>query len=181
MTLANKLTIGRMFATPIIFILYYLRVPNAMLWIAIILILASITDAIDGHVARKSGTVTDFGKIMDPIADKILVLSAIVLLVDANLLHGVFALVFIGRDVLISGIRLVLLSRDGEVLAASWLGKCKTVFQDIAIVVLFFMQSLPFLKSFYIADALVWIAVIFTIWSAVDYIHGTNTLNTHKG
>ena len=134
-----------------------------------IFILISCTDWIDGYLARSRGEVTDFGKFMDPLADKILVTAALIALVELAVLPGWPVLIILAREFIVSGIRMVAASK-GTVIAASWYGKAKTVFQIIAIVLLL-LNNFPFrfigLPMDKVAEV---VAVVFTIWSGVDYI-----------
>lgn len=133
---------------------------------AAVFVLASMTDWLDGYLARKNNLVTDFGKFMDPIADKLLVCSALICLVGNGSLAAWIVIVIIGREFIISGFRLVA-SDKGVVIAASYWGKFKTVFQMIMVVVLI----LNFGGIFdVIEQILIWISVILTVISLIDYL-----------
>ena len=186
MNTANKLTILRILLIPL-FILALL-LPN--LWpafapyshwvAAMIFLAAAITDILDGNYARKHNLVTDFGKLMDPIADKMLIVAAFVMLScttdDAHpkyLLHPVITIIFIAREFLISGVRQIAASK-GVVIAAGKLGKWKTTFQDIIVIALLLYDEFPFfwLNPYlrYLIEALVYVALALSVVSAVEYI-----------
>lgn len=142
-----------------------------------IFILISCTDWIDGYLARSRGEVTDFGKFMDPLADKILVAAALIALVELGTLPGWPVLIILAREFIVSGIRMVAASK-GEVIAASWYGKAKTVFQMIAIVLFLAKDALRFPTAaaaftnplFVLSWAVMGIALILTIMSMLDYL-----------
>ncbi|MEY8461192.1 CDP-diacylglycerol--glycerol-3-phosphate 3-phosphatidyltransferase [Eggerthellaceae bacterium 24-137] len=144
---------------------------------AAIFILISCTDWIDGYLARSRGEVTDFGKFMDPLADKILVAAALIALVELAVLPGWPVLIILAREFIVSGIRMVAASK-GEVIAASWYGKAKTVFQMVAIVLFLAKDALVFPTAaaaftnplFVLSWAVMGIALILTIMSMLDYL-----------
>lgn len=144
MNLANKLTIFRMILAPIMVIFAYLPIEGEVFGIAItmiimdvIFIIASITDKLDGYIARSRNQVTTFGKFLDPLADKILVLSAMVILVEKGLLPAWIPVIVLAREFIVSGFRLVAVEKGGKVVAASIWGKLKTVTQMIALIFAF--------------------------------------------
>jgi CDP-diacylglycerol--glycerol-3-phosphate 3-phosphatidyltransferase len=132
----------------------------------VIFILASITDWLDGYIARKNHLVTDFGKFMDPIADKLLVCSAMICLVEKGLLASWMVIIIIGREFIISGFRLVAVDK-GVVIAASYWGKFKTVFQMVMVILLLLNLGGIFDT---ISMIVTWIALILTVISLVDYL-----------
>ncbi len=134
---------------------------------AAVFILASATDWLDGYLARKNGLVTDFGKFMDPIADKLLVCSAMICLVENDALAAWIVIIIIGREFIISGFRLVA-SDKGTVIAASYWGKFKTVFQMIMVILLILDLGGVFDT---IAEVVVWISLILTVISLIDYLY----------
>ncbi len=149
MNLANKLTIFRMLLVPVFVIVGYLGILGAISgeWLGIpvsfwimntIFIIASITDKLDGYIARSRNMVTTFGKFLDPLADKILVLSAMVMLVEFGKIPAWIPIIVLAREFLVSGYRLVAAQKGGQVIAASIWGKLKTVTQMIAIILVFF-------------------------------------------
>lgn len=141
MNLANKLTIFRMILVPIMVIFAYLPIGGDVYGIAIpmiimdvIFIIASITDKLDGYIARSRNQVTTFGKFLDPLADKILVLTAMVILVEKAKLPAWIPVIVLAREFIVSGFRLVAVEKGGIVIAASVWGKLKTVTQMIALI-----------------------------------------------
>ena len=167
MNLPNKLTILRVLMIPIfIFVLLAEPFGEISKWIAVaIFIIASLTDFLDGHIARKYNLVTNFGKFMDPLADKLLVCSAMIALVGMNRLASWIGIIIIAREFIISGFRLVA-ADNGIVIAASYWGKFKTVFQMTAVILLIF--NIPALSL--LTDIVLWIAVILTVVSLADYV-----------
>lgn len=144
MNLANKLTIFRIILVPIIVLVALIGVPGNFLkidvtfWIMnLIFIIASITDHLDGHIARSKNQVTTFGKFLDPLADKILVITAMILLVELGSLPSWIPIIVIAREFLVSGYRLIAAQKQGDVIAASIWGKIKTATQMFAIIFAF--------------------------------------------
>ena len=168
MNLPNKLTILRVLMIPffVVFMLWDIT-GAADKWIAaLIFIVASLTDMLDGKIARKYNLVTNFGKFMAPLADKLLVGAAMICLVEMGKLPAWIVIIIISREFIISGFRLIA-SDNGVVIAASYWGKFKTVFQMAMIIVLIF----DFGGFFGIIEtALIWISLILTVVSFVDYI-----------
>ena len=168
MNLPNKLTVLRICMIPffVAALLYENGADQTMRIIAnVIFITASLTDLLDGQIARKYGLVTNFGKFMDPLADKLLVCSALICLIQLGQLPAWVVIVIISREFIISGFRLVA-ADNGIVIAASYWGKFKTVFQMTAVVLLIF--NIPPLSV--LTSAVLWIAVILTVVSLVDYV-----------
>ncbi len=135
MNLPNKLTVFRMCMVPLLVIFMYLPIPGKYLISLIIFLLAAITDALDGNIARKYNLVTDFGKFMDPLADKLLVIAALICLIEVNLVAGWIVLIIIARELAVSIMRAIA-AADGKVIAAGNSGKIKTVVQMLSIVLL---------------------------------------------
>ena len=138
--------------------------------------MASLTDMLDGKIARKYNLVTNFGKFMDPLADKLLVCSALICLIQLGQLPAWIVIVIISREFIISGFRLIA-SDNGVVIAASYWGKFKTTFQMIAVILLIF--DFQVLRP--LASACVWIALALTIISLVDYIWKNRRILTEGG
>jgi len=170
MTLANKITILRLCLIPAFIAAYYLCARGTLWFLpAVLFALASLTDLLDGYLARSRNEVTTFGKFMDPIADKVLVMAAILLLVGDRRLSAVVGILFLAREFLISGFRLVAASRN-VVIAASPLAKIKTTTQLIALVLLL-LYNYPFsLIPFPMDTICVYAALVFTVWSGAEYI-----------
>ncbi len=194
MNLANKLTIFRMILVPVFVIVGYigmlggitgelLGIPTYFWIMNIIFIIASITDKLDGYIARSKNMVTTFGKFLDPLADKILVLSALVMLVEFGKIPAWIPIIVLAREFLVSGYRLIAVEKGGKVIAASIWGKLKTVTQMIAIILVFIdrynfgdciryfseMNTLSLILNI-ITTVLLIVSVIATIFSGYDYL-----------
>lgn len=166
MNLPNKLTMFRVILIP--FFIVFLLVPITPYdkWIALgIFVIASLTDLLDGKIARKYNLVTNFGKFMDPLADKLLVCSALICLIELQKIPAYMVIIIIAREFIISGFRLVA-ADNGVVIAASYWGKFKTTFQMIAVCLL--IADVEALSLF--TQIILWIAVILTVVSLIDYI-----------
>ncbi len=188
MNLANKLTIFRIVLVPIMVIIPFLGIqgswnyiPYEWIIIDIIFIIASITDKLDGSIARKRNEITTFGKFLDPIADKILVLAAMIMLVEEGRIPAWIPIIILFREFLVSGYRLIAVEKGGKVIAASIWGKIKTVTQMIAIILMcidvngYFGMLKGHLTKFdlvlnILTSTFMTIAVIATIFSGWKYI-----------
>lgn len=169
MNLPNKLTILRTLMIPVFLVFLYTDFwgqYNAIIAVAIFII-ACLTDLLDGKIARKYNIVTNFGKFMDPLADKLLVCSALIALVDLNQIAAWVVIIIVAREFIISGFRLIA-SDNGVVIAASYWGKYKTTFQMIMIISLILDLPIPYMGL--INQALIYIALILTVISLIDYI-----------
>lgn len=216
MNLANKLTVLRMILVPIFVIIGYLGtlgvitgewlgIPVSFWLMNIIFIIASITDKLDGYIARSRNQVTTFGKFLDPLADKILVLTALVMLVEYGKIPAWIPVIVLAREFLVSGYRLVAVEKGGKVIAASIWGKLKTVTQMIAIILVFadkfnffdFVrattdQAQAMASSFQVymttpelifngvTSILMLVSVVATIFSGYDYLKGGKDLFKDK-
>lgn len=179
MNTPNKLTVARMIMVPF-FVLFILTGwggdANRYICLAIFVV-ASITDWFDGYLARKNNLVTNFGKFMDPLADKLLVCSALICMIELDRLPAWFVIIIIAREFIISGFRLVA-SDNGIVIAASYWGKFKTVFQMAMIIVLIADFGGVFDV---IGEILIWIALALTLISLFDYIMKNKQVLTQGG
>lgn len=168
MNLPNKLTILRVLMIPFFVVFMLWPITGAYdKWIAeAIFIIASLTDLLDGKIARKYNLVTNFGKFMDPLADKLLVGAAMICFVEMGRLPAWIVIIIISREFIISGFRLVA-SDNGVVIAASYWGKFKTVFQMAMIIVLILD-----LKGYFtiLENILIWVSLILTVVSLIDYV-----------
>ena len=166
MNLPNQLTLGRVVAVPFFIVIYLMGYETIA---AILFILASATDALDGYLARRDNLVTNFGKIMDPLADKVLVVSALVLLVESGQVAGWMLIVILAREFAVAGLRTVA-AAEGKVIAAGTTGKIKTVLQMLAVPLLL-LNNWPFSYIHFPMDQiLLWGCVIMTVVSGVEYI-----------
>lgn len=168
MNLANKITLARIFLVPVFLLILSIKIPYGDFLAAAVFILAASTDGLDGYLARKRKEVTRLGKFMDPLADKLLISAALISLVELREISAWVAFLIIGRELAVTGLRAVA-AADGVIIAASPLGKAKTVSQIVAIVFLF-IHDFPFaLWNIQIGKFAMGVAVIFTIWSGLDY------------
>lgn len=166
MNLPNKLTMFRVVLIPFFVVLLLVDITPYDNWIALaIFIVASLTDLLDGKIARKYNLVTNFGKFMDPLADKLLVCSALICLVEMERIAAWMVIVIIAREFIISGFRLVA-SDNGVVIAASYWGKFKTTFQMVMICLM--IADLEALSI--VTTVVTWAAVILTVVSLADYL-----------
>ena len=166
MNVPNTLTIIRVLLIPFFVAFMLCNITAYDNYIALaIFIVASLTDTLDGYLARKNNQVTNFGKFMDPLADKLLVCSALICLLSNGMISTVVVLIIIAREFIISGFRLVA-SDNGIVIAASMWGKFKTTFQMIAVILL--IVKIPALDL--AAQLCVWVALALTVISLIDYI-----------
>ncbi|MDD2370752.1 MAG: CDP-diacylglycerol--glycerol-3-phosphate 3-phosphatidyltransferase [Firmicutes bacterium] len=176
MNLPNKITTFRLFLIPI-FVIFFFVGDYGYIISGLIFILASFTDFLDGYLARKYNETTNFGAFLDPIADKVLVFSALILLAESGIIPSWSVILIIGRETLINGFRLIAIEK-GVVISASYLGKLKTVTQMISLVLLLFS---PALFVFNILGLVIyWIAVIATLISGIEYIYQGRDLLSEK-
>ena len=179
MNLPNKLTILRVILIPFFVVFMLFDITGAAdKWIALVIFcVASLTDMLDGKIARKYNLVTNFGKFMDPLADKLLVCTALICLTSMNRLNVIVVLVIIAREFIISGFRLVA-SDNGIVIAASYWGKFKTVSQMALIIVLIMDLGGVWNVA---GTVLTWVALILTVVSLIDYIAKNKQILTQGG
>ncbi len=168
MNLPNKITIFRVFMIPIfVFFMLISGIPGGRYIAAVIFIIAALSDLLDGYIARKYNLVTNFGKFMDPLADKLLVSSALICLVDLKLLPAWIVIIIIAREFIISGFRLIA-SDNGVVIAAGWWGKIKTTVQMIMSVML--IINLDFALINVLEQVAIYLAAALTVISLIDYM-----------
>ena len=195
MNLPNRLTISRIFLT-LVFMLLAVPLPiklsdsGAFSWATgaissyngfvlgngrylagIVFLIAFATDAVDGYIARKHNMITDFGKFLDPLADKLLVTAALVVLVERGNTSGWVAVIIISREFMVTGLRLIAISSSGKIIAAGALGKLKTVAQFIALALALFDNfPLSLVSSIPASDIFMFLAVVLTVVSGIEYI-----------
>lgn len=195
MNLANKLTMLRIFLVPLFLIFFAAGIPYGTFIATFIFIIASITDQLDGYIARSRNQITNFGKFMDPLADKLLVTAALISLVEMQVIPSWAAVIIIAREFAVSGLR-TLAASEGVVIAASWWGKVKTVIQIIAILLLLLkvnvlesswlsslVESSTIIKGFInnVPTAMLFLAVAATIISGVEYfVKNKKAINMNK-
>lgn len=184
MNLANKLTLIRIFLVPVFLIFIAVKgIPYGTVIATFIFILASLTDKLDGYIARSRNQITNFGKFMDPLADKLLVTAALISLVELHVVPSWAAVIIIAREFAVSGLRSIA-AAQGKVIAASWWGKIKTVIQIVAIILLLLKVNIRqsaylkhlvgdgyFWKEFFkiMPNLMLMAAVIITIISGYEY------------
>jgi CDP-diacylglycerol--glycerol-3-phosphate 3-phosphatidyltransferase len=176
-TLPNLLTLFRIFVTPLFFIFFFYFPTRVFSLLASLLFaLASLTDFLDGYIARRWNLETSLGKFLDPLADKLLVAVALIMLIPLDRVPSWMVAVIIGREILVTGLRVVAVT-EGLVISASRLGKYKTVLQILSVICLLIhyeyylnIQSSYFLINFHeMGLGLLWIAMFVTVWSGIDY------------
>jgi CDP-diacylglycerol--glycerol-3-phosphate 3-phosphatidyltransferase len=163
LNIPNALTMLRILAVPVVVVALLGEVGNGDLLAGIVFAAAALTDGLDGYIARRKGDVTNFGKLMDPLADKLLIVAALVSLVSLDRLEAWIAMIIIAREFAVTGLR-TLAMEQGVVIAASWMGKVKTALQVAAILALIAVDPATLA-----VDLLVYAAVAVTIISGVDY------------
>jgi CDP-diacylglycerol--glycerol-3-phosphate 3-phosphatidyltransferase/cardiolipin synthase len=166
MNLPNKLTVARMIAVPFFIAAYLLGYFPAAL---VLFCAASLTDYFDGQIARKNDLVTNFGKIMDPLADKILVYSALCLFIESGIIKAWMLIIILAREFLVAGVRTVAASK-GIVIAAAMSGKIKTVLQMIAVPMLLLCPVIDLNWFTVISKVMLWASLVMTVVSGVQYV-----------
>jgi CDP-diacylglycerol--glycerol-3-phosphate 3-phosphatidyltransferase len=175
LNLPNTLTLLRILLVPVVVVALLEGTPNGDAIAAGVFALAAFTDGLDGYIARSRNEITTFGKLMDPIADKLLVTAALVALVSLDRLEAWIAMVIIAREFAVTGLRGVA-AEQGVVIQASWLGKAKTATQIAAVIALIVWHPAPLG-----VDILVYVAVAFTVISGVDYFFGFRRMLSEAG
>jgi nicotinamide-nucleotide amidase len=167
LNIPNALTLSRLVAIPPLMVLLMVRFPGHDQLAAALFIVFSLTDTLDGQIARRRGTVSDFGKFLDPLADKLFVLSVLIVLVQEGLVAAWVVVVIFSRELIITILRSVA-AAQGRVIPAAPLGKTKTVMQMGAVALLILQRPYPIVVP--LADLVVAVAIVFTIWSGLDYL-----------
>ncbi len=168
MNIANKLTLLRIILIPVFIAFFYIPIKNWNYYATFVFIAAAVTDLFDGKLARKHDMVTNFGKLVDPIADKLLVCSALVLLTAIGWVHEIFVIVLIAREFIVSGFRAIA-AAEGKVLAASSLGKLKMIVQIVAICAVLLEDAFFRAWDIPLGLILIWASVALSLASCVDY------------
>ena len=179
LNLPNILTMTRIAAIPLMAVILFSPSKSSGFWAAVVFSLASITDWLDGYLARRMGIVTVFGKFLDPIADKLIVMAALIMILPFGHVPAWMVLVILGREIIITGLRGIA-SSEGIVIQASDLGKFKTIFQLVAIIGLLLHYDYNWLfgieqawfhvNMHNVGMFFLWIATLLTVWSGVDYL-----------
>ena len=161
MTLASKITFARIAATPlIVYLLLAIEMPWGRYLALFLFIITSLTDAMDGYFARRLKQVTNFGKFLDPLADKLLITSVLVCMVELRIIDSIPVIIIIAREFAVTGLRLIA-AGEGSVIDASMWGKYKTVAQVVTVTILLMEQQF--------GNMLLWITVLITVYSGIDY------------
>lgn len=173
MTLANKITLARIALVPFFLIFAYIGNAACDIIALVLFILCSVTDFLDGYVARKYNQVTDFGKFVDPLADKLLVCAAMVVFVDRGLMAGWMVFIILAREFIITSLRTVAMGKN-RVLAAAWSGKVKTCLQIAGVIVIFLCTITAGAQPAGAAGVIVklagWVMMLVTLYSGYDYM-----------
>ncbi|MGI6553643.1 MAG: CDP-diacylglycerol--glycerol-3-phosphate 3-phosphatidyltransferase [Clostridia bacterium] len=167
MNLANRLTVIRILLVPIFMVFLLTRIPGGRFWATVVFIIAAITDGLDGYIARSRQQITKLGRLIDPLADKLLISAALVSLVELSLVPAWVAVLIISREFAVTGLRTIAAS-EGVLIGASALGRAKTVGQVVAIILLL-VQELPWPFLPLLAKVGLGVAVVLTIVSGADY------------
>jgi len=169
-TISNQLTSGRVLLIPVLMMVFYLPQPLGYWLSAIVFIIAAFTDWLDGYLARTRGEETAFGRFLDPVADKLLVATALVLLVSSDMAPALLAIIIIGREITIGALREWLAQRAATIVHVSQMAKWKTAIQMIAISLLLLHVDFMGVSMHETGLVLLWLAAALTIWSGYEYI-----------
>jgi CDP-diacylglycerol---glycerol-3-phosphate 3-phosphatidyltransferase len=170
LNLPNALTVLRILLVPVLVVALLDETPNGDVIAAVVFVLASVTDAIDGYLARSRNAITNFGKLMDPVADKLLILAALLALVSLDRVQAWVAMVIIAREFAVTATRMAA-TQQGVIIAANWWGKAKTMVQALVVLLLIAVDHSPAWL-----DVLVYLMVAITVISGVDYFFGLRRL-----
>jgi len=168
--LPNCLTLMRIFAAPLVVVLLYFEGPLTCFGAALLFVLASITDLLDGHIARRDNLVTSFGKFLDPLADKVLICSVLIMLTCLNWVAAWITILIVCRELLVTGLR-AMAAEEGVVIAADTFGKWKTTLQSVAVVPLMLHYPVLGINVHTLGEVLLYIALALTVGSGVNYIY----------
>lgn len=179
MNAANAITLARIALIPVFMVFALCPIPNGHIWAAVVFIVAALSDAVDGKVARKYDLVTTTGKFLDPLADKLLIVAALLCFVELGLTQAYLAMIIIARELVITSFRIVAMGK-GTVMAADLWGKIKTTAQMIAVITMllepFVLTPLLPGTNGMIGQALMWIATALTLYSGFNYIYKNRAL-----
>ena len=168
MNIPNKLTVFRIILVPVFVVLILLKIPYSGTLAAIIFMIAALTDSLDGYLARKWKQTTKLGAILDPLADKLLITAALISLVELGRLQGWIAIIIIGREFAVTGLRAVK-AEEGIIIPASKLGKIKTISQVIAVLIIMLQNYCKPLAYIHLGEWAIYIALIITVVSGIEY------------
>jgi CDP-diacylglycerol--glycerol-3-phosphate 3-phosphatidyltransferase len=180
LNISNSLTVLRILSIPFVLIPLHSDTPSSSFWAAVIFTLAFVTDWLDGFIARKKNLITKLGKILDPLADKLLIGSAFIMLIDLDRVEGWMGILIIGREIAVTWLR-AMLAAKGIILSSSWWGKYKTFFQAAALIPLIIHYPLFSVDVHLLGMALLWVALILTLWSGLLYFIQYFSILMEKG
>ncbi|MFH0786067.1 MAG: CDP-diacylglycerol--glycerol-3-phosphate 3-phosphatidyltransferase [Pseudomonadota bacterium] len=180
LNISNYLTFVRIICIPFVLIPLQSGKPNSSLWAAVIFSLAFVTDWLDGFIARKKNLVTQFGKILDPLADKLLIGCSLIMLIGVDRVEAWMGILIIGREIAVTWLR-AMLAAKGHILASSWWGKYKTFFQALALIPLMIHYPYFSIDFHFWGELLLWIALILTLWSGLLYFIQYYSILMDKG
>lgn len=189
MNTPNKLTLLRVLLVPIFLAFLMInKISYNYIFALVVFVAASLTDMLDGYLARKNDQITTFGKFLDPLADKVLVISAMICFIELGLASAVAVVIIVAREFMVTSIRLVAISSEGKVISANILGKIKTIISMVAVIgtlLLYSMQQLFTLPQWInipvISNTLMWIAAAITVISGLEYLFANkHSINTTK-
>ncbi|HCF49216.1 MAG TPA: CDP-diacylglycerol--glycerol-3-phosphate 3-phosphatidyltransferase [Syntrophomonas sp.] len=170
MNIPNSLTLLRIILIPLFVIIISVKVPNGDYIAAAIFIVAALTDSLDGYLARKMKQVTKLGVILDPLADKLLITAALISLVELGRIPGWIAIVILGREFAVSGLRIIK-AEEGVIIPASIWGKLKTISQIIAVVVVILQNDFYAITTLVLGPVMLYLALIITVYSGLEYFY----------
>lgn len=179
LNLANKITLARILMTPVVVCLLYFEGPVTCLLAAAAFALASLTDWADGYIARRDNLVTSMGKFLDPLADKVLICSVLIMFVELEWMQAWVAIIMICRELVVTGLRAMAID-EGIVLAADKFGKAKTVMQIAAIVPLMLHHPYGGVELWHIGEALMYVALALSLFSGANYCYGFYRTTANK-
>ena len=182
MNIANQLTLFRILLIPVFIVLmlsntdatifvWDVSVPVGHVWATFIFTVASLTDFLDGYLARKYQLVTTFGAFFDPMADKLLVIAALLLLVQLQMIPAWIVIIIVSRELMVTGLRVLIAQSNGVVLSAALPGKIKTMTQMISIILFILHEPGKTVWGFSLANVSLWVCLFFTIYSGIDYFY----------
>lgn len=182
MNTANKITLIRLALIPVLLFFLLTDIVAYSQYIAVaVFLLAALTDSIDGHIARKYNQITDFGKFIDPLADKILVVSALICMVQSGQISALAVIIIIAREFIVTGLRIIAIG-SGKVIAAAPSGKLKTIVQIAVISIIMAAQGMSESAVYFniVLECLVWLMVAITLYSGAEYIIKNRTLIDYR-
>ena len=180
LNISNTLTLLRIISIPFILLLLQSGKPTSNLWAALLFTGAFVTDWLDGFIARKKNLITKIGKILDPLADKLLIGSSLIMLIGLDRVEAWMGILIIGREIAVTWLRAILAAR-GNIVSSSWWGKNKTFFQAVALIPLIIHYDYFFIDFHFLGLIFLWVALILTVWSGLVYFFQYSSILMEKG